>query len=240
MKQRLDLALVSRNLCRSRTEAQDRITHGKVLVNSIVETKPAKEVSDSDIIRVIEYMPFVGRGGVKLQHAIEYFHIDVGGKIVLDVGSSTGGFTDCLLQNGAQKVFSVDVGTFQMADSLRHDPRVILMEQTDIREATLPEKVVGVVVDVSFISLSKIFPSLQKFVLPGAFIVALIKPQFEVGQANLGKGGIVTNEQSREDAITAVLTSARDNGISIRDVTPSPIVGGDGNKEFLLFGTYAL
>lgn len=240
MKQRLDLAIVSRNLSRSRTEAQDRITHGKVLVNSVVETKPAKEVSDSDVIRITEYMPFVGRGGVKLQHAIEYFHIDVGGKTILDVGSSTGGFTDCLLQNGAQKVYAVDVGTFQMADSLRHNPHVVLMEQTDIREAVLPEKVEGIVVDVSFISLSKIFSSLPQFVLPGAFIIALIKPQFEVGQANLGKGGIVTNDQAREDAITHVLKSARDNGISIRDVTPSPIVGGDGNKEFLLYGTYAL
>ncbi len=240
MKQRLDLAIVSRNLSRSRTEAQDRITHGKVLVNGVVETKPAKEVSDSDVIRITEHMPFVGRGGVKLQHALEYFHIDVGGKTILDVGSSTGGFTDCLLQNGAQKVYAVDVGTFQMADSLRNNPHVVLMEQTDIREAILPEKVAGIVVDVSFISLSKIFSSLQKFVAPGAFIVALIKPQFEVGQANIGKGGVVTNDDAREDAITQVLKSATENGISIRDVTPSPIVGGDGNKEFLLFGTYAL
>ncbi|MFZ2151999.1 MAG: TlyA family RNA methyltransferase [Minisyncoccia bacterium] len=240
MKQRLDLAIVSRNLSRSRTEAHDRITHGKVLVNGVVETKPAKEVSDSDVIRITEYMPFVGRGGVKLQHALEYFHIDVGGKTILDVGSSTGGFTDCLLQNGAQKVYAVDVGTFQMADSLRNNPHVVLMEQTDIREAVLPEKVAGVVVDVSFISLSKIFPSLSEFVAPGAFIVALIKPQFEVGQTNIGKGGVVTSDDAREDAITQVLKSATENGISIRDVTPSPIVGGDGNKEFLLFGTYAL
>lgn len=240
MKQRLDLAIVSRNLCRSRTEAQDRITHGKVLVNGTVETKPAKEVSDSDVIRITEYMPFVGRGGVKLQHAIEYFHIDVSGKTFLDVGSSTGGFTDCLLQNGAQKVYAVDVGTFQMSDTLRADSRVVVMEQTDIRTATIPEKVDGIVVDVSFISLTKIFPSLSKFVLPGGCIVALIKPQFEVGQANLGKGGIVVSEQAREDAVTAVLKSATENGISIRDVTPSPIVGGDGNKEFLLYGTYAL
>lgn len=240
MKQRLDLAIVSRNLSRSRNEAQDRITHGKVLVNGVVETKPAKEVADSDIIRITEYMPFVGRGGIKLQHAIEYFHIEAQGKTFLDVGSSTGGFTDCLLQNGAQKVYAVDVGTFQMADSLRHDPRVVLMEQTDIREAVLPEKVDGIVVDVSFISLSKIFSSLSKFAAPGAFIVALIKPQFEVGQANIGKGGVVTNDEAREDAIANVLKNATENGISIRDVTPSPIVGGDGNKEFLLFGIYAL
>jgi 23S rRNA (cytidine1920-2'-O)/16S rRNA (cytidine1409-2'-O)-methyltransferase len=136
-------------------------------------------------------------------------------------------------------VYAVDVGTFQMADSLRNNAQVVLMEQTDIREAALPEKVEGIVVDVSFISLSKIFSSLLKFAAPGAFIVALIKPQFEVGQANLGKGGIVTNDNAREDAITQVLKSATENGISIRDVTPSPIVGGDGNKEFLLYGTYA-
>ncbi len=239
MKQRLDLAIVSRSLCRSRTEAQDRITHGKVLVNGVVETKPAKEVSDTDVIRITEYMPFASRGGVKLQHAVEYFHIDVSGKTFLDVGSSTGGFTDCLLQNGAQKVYAVDVGTFQMSDTLRTDSRVVVMEQTDIREAVLPERVHGIVVDVSFISLTKIFPSLSKFVLPGGCIVALIKPQFEVGQANVGKGGIVTSDQAREDAITQVLKSAAENGISIRDVTPSPIVGGDGNKEFLLYGTYA-
>lgn len=238
MKQRLDLSIVSRNLSRSRTEAQDRITHGKVLVNGLVETKPAKEVGDSDIIRITEQMPFVGRGGVKLQHAIEYFNIDVKDKIVLDVGSSTGGFTDCLLQNGAQKVYSIDVGTFQMADSLRNNQRVVLMEQTDIREAVLPEKVAGIVVDVSFISLSKIFSSLSKFAMPGSFIIALIKPQFEVGQANVGKGGIVTSDQARENAVTQVLKSATENGISIRDVTASPIVGGDGNKEFLLYGIY--
>lgn len=239
MKQRLDLAIVSRSLARSRTEAQDRITHGKVLVNGAVETKPAKEVGDADLIRITEYIPFVGRGGVKLQHAIEYFRIDIKDKVILDVGSSTGGFTDCLLQNGAQKVYAVDVGTFQMADSLRNDSRVVLMEQTDIREAVLPEKVDAIVVDVSFISLSKILPSLKQFVKPGAPIIALIKPQFEVGQANLGKGGVVTNEQAREDAITTVLKSAAENGISIRDVTASPIVGGDGNKEFLLYGVYA-
>jgi len=238
MKQRLDLSIVSRNLSRSRTEAQDRITHGKVLVNGLVETKPAKEVGDSDIIRITEQMPFVGRGGVKLQHAIEYFNIDVKDKIVLDVGSSTGGFTDCLLQNGAQKVYSIDVGTFQMADSLRNNQRVVLMEQTDIREAVLPEKVAGIVVDVSFISLSKIFSSLSKFAMPGSFIIALIKPQFEVGQVNVGKGGIVTSDQARENAVTQVLKSATENGISIRDVTASPIVGGDGNKEFLLYGIY--
>lgn len=240
MKQRLDLAIVSRNLSRSRTEAQDRITHGKVLVNGVIETKPAKEVSDGDVIRITEQMPFASRGGVKLQHALEYFHIDVQDKTILDVGSSTGGFTDCLLQNGTRKVYAVDVGTFQMVDSLRNDKRVVLMEKTDIREAVLPEKVEGIVVDVSFISLSKIFPSLAKFALPGAFIVALIKPQFEVGQANIGKGGIVTSEDAREDAITHVLKSATENRISIRDVTPSPIVGGDGNKEFLLYGIYAL
>lgn len=238
MKQRLDLAILSRGLSRSRTEAQDRISHGKVTVNGVVETKTAKEVVDSDVIRITEYMPFVSRGGMKLQHALEHFHVDVTGKIVLDVGSSTGGFTDCLLQNGAQKVYAVDVGSFQMSDSLRFNPKVVLMEQTDIRTAEVNEKVSGIVIDVSFISLSKVFPSLKRFVDSGAFIIALLKPQFEVGQSNLGKGGIVKDESAREDAITNVLKSALENGISIRDVTPSPIVGGDGNKEFLLFGTF--
>lgn len=238
MKQRLDLSIVSRGLCKSRTEAQDRITHGKVTVNGVVETRPAKEVGDSDVIRITEHMPFVSRGGVKLQHALEHFQVDVAGKIILDVGSSTGGFTDCLLQNGAQKVYAVDVGSFQMSDALRFNPKVILFEQTDIRTADIPEKVSGIVIDVSFISLSKIFPSLKKFVESGAFIIALLKPQFEVGQANLGKGGIVRDDNAREEAIHAVLASALENGIAIKDVTPSPIVGGDGNKEFLLFGTF--
>lgn len=238
MKQRLDIAIVSRGLCKSRSEAQDRITHGKVLVNGVVETKPAKEVGDSDVIRITEHMPFVSRGGVKLQHALEHFHIDVSGKVILDVGSSTGGFTDCLLQNGAQKVYAVDVGSFQMSDSLRFNPKVVLLEQTDIRIATIPEKASGIVVDVSFISLSKVFPSLKKFVESGAFIVALLKPQFEVGQANLGKGGIVKDDKAREEVIHSVLASAVENGIRIHDVVPSPIVGGDGNKEFLLFGTF--
>ncbi len=238
MKQRLDLALVSRNLTKSRNEAQDRIVHGKVLVNGIVEKKPAKEVSDTDTIRVTEYMPYVGRGGLKLEHALSHFKIGVEGNTILDVGSSTGGFTDCLLQWGAAKVYAVDVGTFQMSDRLRTDKRVVLMEQTDIRSASIPELVDGIVVDVSFISLSKVFPSLQKFAKPGAFLIALIKPQFEVGQALLGKGGIVHDEVARKQVVTDVLQSATQSGVHIKDVTDSPIVGGDGNKEFLLYGVY--
>ena len=236
MKQRLDVALVSRDMCKSRTEAQDRIIHGKVLVNGAVEKKSAKEISDSDVLRVTEYMPYVGRGGLKLEHALDHFKIDVNSFTVLDIGSSTGGFTDCVLQHGAKKVYAVDVGTFQLAHSLRNDPRVILMEQTDIREAILPEKVDCIVIDVSFISLSKIFPIVTRFTKQGAVLFALVKPQFEVGQGNIGKNGIVTDEKAREDAITKVLISATENGIAIQEVTGSPIAGGDGNKEFLLYG----
>ena len=239
MKQRLDLSIVSRNLARSRTEAQDRISHGKVLVNGVVETKASKEVSDADIIRVTERMPYVGRGGIKLEHALTYFKIDLKNKIVLDVGSSTGGFTDCALAHGAQKVYAVDVGTFQMVEQLRFDPRVVLMEQTDIRETVLPEKVDCIVIDVSFISLTKVASAVARHARPGAVLVALVKPQFEVGQGNIGKQGIVTDEAKREESVTRVLESFIESGVRIHDVTPSPILGGDGNKEFLLYGTYA-
>lgn len=240
MKQRLDMSIVSRNLSRSRTEAQDLITHGKVTVNGVVETKSAKDVSDTDVIRVTERSPYVSRGGLKLEQALTHFRIDVAGKTFLDIGSSTGGFTDCLLSRGARKVYAVDVGTFQMNEGLRNDPRIILMEQTDIREAILPERVDGVVIDVSFISLTKIFPSLQKFLEHGAMVIALVKPQFEVGQAGIGKGGIVRDDGLRAQAITDVLQAATSAGIAMKDVIDSPILGGDGNKEFLLYGTYAV
>lgn len=239
MKERLDRALVSRNLVRSRTEAQELIRHGKVLVNKQVISKPSFEVSDADIIRVTERLPYVSRGGLKLQHALEHFAIDVRAKIVLDIGSSTGGFTDCLLQNGAVRVYAVDVGTFQMEQKLRGDSRVVLMEQTDIRNLSqLPEKVDGIVIDVSFISLEHIFPSITRFLKPGGFVIALVKPQFEVGRGNLNKHGVVINEETRKAALTKILTVATQSDLTIKNVTESPILGGDGNKEFLLLCEY--
>lgn len=239
MKERLDRALVSRNLVRSRTEAQDLIRHGKVLVNKQMVSKPSAEVTDTDLIRVTERLPYVSRGGLKLQHALEHFSIAVREKLILDVGSSTGGFTDCLLQNGAARVYAVDVGTFQMEQKLRNDSRVVLMEQTDIRNlSALPEKVDGIVIDVSFISLVYIFPSINHFLKPGGFVVALVKPQFEVGRGNLNKHGIVIDETARKDALTKVLATATQSGLTIKNVTESPILGGDGNKEFLLLCEY--
>lgn len=239
MKQRLDLTLVSRNLTRSRTEAQDLIRHGKVSVNKSVVTKPSALVEDADSIRVTDRIPFVSRGGLKLQHALEHFGISVTEKTILDIGSSTGGFTDCLLQNGAHRVYAVDVGTFQMEHLLRTDERIVLMEQTDIRNVThLGERMDGAVIDVSFISLTLIFPTLERFLKPGAFVIALVKPQFEVGKANLNKQGIVTNDEVRKEAVAKVLLSAQQAWLTIAGVTESPILGGDGNKEFLLLSYF--
>lgn len=238
-KIRLDKLLVDRAIVESREKGQALIFAGQVLVNGQkVDKAGALVPQDSDIRILGERMPFVSRGGLKLEAALRAFGIEVNGKKALDVGASTGGFTDCLLQNGVLKVYAVDVGYGQMAWKLQQDPRVVLMDRTNIREIDplrIPEQVDIAVIDVSFISLEKVVPAVLRFLRPGADIIALIKPQFEVGKDLVGKGGIVRDESARTAAVENIRTLFRDSGLDEKGVVPSPITGQDGNVEYLIY-----
>jgi len=239
VKLRLDRLLVERGFVESRERGQAIIIAGQVLVNGQkVEKSGSLVPGDADIRILGEQMPYVSRGGLKLEKALAEFTIDVKEKTCLDVGASTGGFTDCLLQQGANKVYAVDVGYGQMAWKVRQDPRVVVIERTNIREmdaALIPEKADIAVIDVSFISLEKVIPSILLFLNPGAGIIALIKPQFEVGRGQVGKGGIVRDEASRAAAVEKVKTAFQNNGLDVKGIIPSPITGQDGNVEYLIY-----
>lgn len=250
-KVRIDKLLSERGLAQSREKAQALIMAGCVLVNEVPVTKVGKLIDPAAKIRITgQDHPYVGRGGVKLAHALKEFKIDVKGKVCIDVGASTGGFTDCLLQNGAAKVYAIDVGYGQLDWKLRNDKRVVVMERTNIRKvAKLPscqvtklaelanlqtcQPVNLVVIDVSFISLEKVFPSVDKLLETGGTIIALIKPQFEAGRGNVGKGGIVRDEGVRQECVKKVCEAAVSLGWALKGTTPSPITGADGNVEFL-------
>jgi 23S rRNA (cytidine1920-2'-O)/16S rRNA (cytidine1409-2'-O)-methyltransferase len=235
---RADLALLEQGLAPSRERARSLILAGEVLAGDRPVEKAGDLVAVDAPLRLRNApMPYVSRGGVKLAHALATFGIDVGGRVGLDAGASTGGFTDCLLQAGAARVYCVDVGYGQLDAKIANDPRTVVIDRTNIRNATadlLPEKVDLAVVDVSFISLALILPALLGLVRPAAPIVALVKPQFEVGRARVGKGGIVRDEGARAEALLAVAAAARSLGYSVLGDTVSPITGGKGNVEFLL------
>lgn len=242
-KVRIDKLLMDRSLVPSGQKAQSLIMTGRVLVNEMPVTKAGQMVDPLALIRIAgSEHPYVGRGGIKLAHAISEFHMDIKGKICVDVGSSTGGFTDCLLQNGAARVYAIDVGYGQLDWKLRNDPRVVVMERTNIRKVN---RLLGLqvtrldmlldmaVIDVSFISLGKVFPHVDKLLKSGAMIVALIKPQFEAGRALVGKGGIVRDESVRQECVVKVCSEAERIGWLKKGVIQSPITGADGNVEFL-------
>ena len=237
-KVRIDLLLVDRGLAESRERGQAMILAGQVLVNGEKRDKAGSRVPEDADIRILgEQLRYVSRGGLKLEAALREFTVDVQGRTALDVGASTGGFTDCLLQHGAGKVYAVDVGYGQMAWKLRQDPRVVLIERVNIRHidpALVPEPVDIAVIDVSFISLENVVPSILQFLKSRAEIVALIKPQFEVGKGEVGKGGIVRDEGARNAAVERVTDFFRKRGFDVRGVVPSPITGQDGNVEFLI------
>jgi len=237
-KQRLDKLMMERGLTPSRERAQALIMAGQVVVGEHTVDKAGQQVPiDSDIRIKGEILPFVSRGGLKLRKALDEFRIDVSGQVAIDVGASTGGFTDCLLQAGAEKVFAVDVGYGQLAWSLRQDTRVVSMEKTNIRNL-LPEHLQQVpdlaVIDASFISLSKVLLPTVSLVKPGGSIIALIKPQFEVGKGEVGKGGIVRDPAAHEKAIEGVRQAALGLGLIVEGLCDSPIKGADGNREFLI------
>lgn len=237
-KQRLDKLMVERGLVPSREKAQALIMAGQVVVGDHAADKAGQQVRVDAEIRIKgEVLPYVGRGGLKLRKALDEFGVDVNGQAALDVGASTGGFTDCLLQAGARKVFAVDVGYGQLAWKLRQDPKVINLEKTNIRYLTsdkLDEVPDLAVIDASFISLGKVLPAVAGLVRPGGRIIALIKPQFEVGRGEVGKGGIVRDPAAHEKAVSGVRQAAAELGIQVRGVCDSPILGADGNREFLI------
>ncbi|HKB79243.1 MAG TPA: TlyA family RNA methyltransferase [Thermoanaerobaculia bacterium] len=237
-KSRLDLALVARGLVESRTRAQSLIMARRVRVNGEFVDKPGAAVHDDDALEIVEREhPWVGRGGIKLAHALKEFAIDVRGKTCADIGASTGGFTDVLLQHGAAKVYAIDVGYGQLDASLRNDPRVVVREKVNARflqPSDFDEPIDFVSIDVSFISLELILPVVAP-ILRGQ-LVALIKPQFEVGRGEVGKGGIVRDPDKRAAAVQAVVDFARQTGFDVRRVIESPVTGAEGNVEYLMWG----
>jgi 23S rRNA (cytidine1920-2'-O)/16S rRNA (cytidine1409-2'-O)-methyltransferase len=243
-KTRLDLLVVEKELAPSRERARSLIMAGKIRVNGQPVDKPGRQVSPEDSIECTgKMLPFVSRGGLKLQQALQEFRVDVRERTCLDVGASTGGFTDCLLQNGAAHVFAVDVGYGQLAWKLRTDPRVTVMERTNIRRldaAEIPSPVDLAVIDVSFISLRIVVPATLKFLKAGAPIVALIKPQFEIGKGRVGKGGVVRKPAHHQEVIDGLSTFFTAAGLAVQGLIPSPVKGPKGNVEFLVYLTVCL
>ena len=235
---RLDILLVDRGMAGSRDRAQALILAAKVLVDGRSVTKAGQKVPAAADIRIIgEDIPFVSRGGVKLQHALSSFQIDVRGLVAMDVGASTGGFTDCLLQNGALRVYAVDVGYGQLAWKLRRDNRVVVLERKNIRHLPaelIPEPITLATVDASFISLTLVIPAVRRFLAAEAILVALIKPQFEAGRERVGKGGVVRDPAIHTQVCDSVKTFCEAEGFAVTGIVPSPLTGPKGNREFLL------
>ena len=237
-KQRLDRLLVEKGIAPSRQRAQAMIMSGKVLVNNRPVDKAGFLVGQNDGIELKgKDIPYVSRGGLKLEGALQSFELSPAGFVCLDVGASTGGFTDCLLQNGAARVYAVDVGYGQLAWKLRQDPRVAVIERTNIRHMqtdAIPESVDLATIDVSFISLKIVVPAVAGFLKNGARILALIKPQFEVGKDQVGKGGVVRDANLHTRVIQSLTAFFVELGFLSQPVIPSPILGPKGNREFFI------
>jgi 23S rRNA (cytidine1920-2'-O)/16S rRNA (cytidine1409-2'-O)-methyltransferase len=237
MKQRLDRLLVERGLAESREKAQALIMAGEVVVNGQKALKPGHSVDAASKIAVTGKPPYVSRGGVKLAAALDRFAIDVAGAICLDIGSSTGGFTDCLLGRGAARVHAVDVGSAQLDWKLRNDPRVVVHEGINarlLRFEDIGEPVDLVTIDVSFISVTLILPAVAPLLRANGRMVILVKPQFEVGKGQVGKGGIVRRPELHQEVCARVDQAVKNLGFTT-DIMDSPILGAEGNKEFLLY-----
>lgn len=254
MKERLDRILVSKGIVKSRELARSLIIEGKIFVDGKKITKAGTPVSDASEILLRDHgLPFVSRGGLKLDAALTFFSIDASDMVILDVGSSSGGFTDCLLKRGARKIYCVDVGYGQLAWELRKDPRVVLLERTNIKYLDdmikrQDPRIMGEIfddlktgridmaaIDVSFISLTKVVPEAMKFVKRTGEVLALVKPQFEVGKGEVGKGGIVRDEQKRLSAVTRVREDLEAIGLRTEGVFESPVRGQKGNVEYFLY-----
>ena len=239
MKERLDVLLVKKGLAPSREKAKTMIMEGNVFVNNQREDKAGTNIPEDAVIEIKgNTLKYVSRGGLKLEKAMTHFGISLEDKICMDIGASTGGFTDCMLQNGAKKVYAVDVGYGQFAWKLRTDERVVCMEKTNIRYVT-PEDIADVLdfasVDVSFISLAKVLPAAKELLRDEGEMVCLIKPQFEAGREKVGKKGVVRDPAVHREVIEKVITDARELGFSILHLEYSPIKGPEGNIEYLIY-----
>ncbi|MBX3006272.1 MAG: TlyA family RNA methyltransferase [Anaerolineales bacterium] len=236
-KQRADLLLVQRGLAETRSQAQRLLMAGQVRVNGQLVDKAGALLPEDAAMELAARPPFVSRGGEKLQAALDGFAISVEGWVAADVGSSTGGFTDCLLQRGAAKVYAIDVGKGQLHWQLRQDGRVVVMEETNARNvAALPELVDGVVVDASFISLKTLLPVFQSWLKPGGQVVALIKPQFEAGKKEVARGkGVIRDASVHRRVLEDTLAFVSQRGLALRGLLRSPVLGPKGNVEFLLW-----
>lgn len=240
-KERLDLLLVQKGLVTSRERAKACIMAGLVFVDGQKVDKAGTNVShEANIVVHGDSIGYVSRGGLKLEKALKFFDLNINGKVMADIGASTGGFTDCALKNGAAKVFAIDVGYGQLAWSLRTDSRVINMERTNIRQVTLADlgqPVDFITIDVAFISLTKVLPVVKEILTPDGLVVALIKPQFEAGREKVGKKGVVKDPLVHIEVITAILAAAQSTGLTPINLTYSPIKGPEGNIEYLVLLT---
>jgi 23S rRNA (cytidine1920-2'-O)/16S rRNA (cytidine1409-2'-O)-methyltransferase len=252
MKRRIDQLLVDRGFAESRHKAQALLLAGQILVKEQKVEKPGQLIDSEAEIRVLRQLQFASRAGAKLQGALDHFHISIAGRVCADLGASTGGFTDCLLQNGASRIYAFDVGKGQLAWKLQCDPRVIVRDEFNVRAispADLPEEVSFISIDLSFISVTKILPSLKESLIhprevanakaaesamDPVDIVVLVKPQFEVGKGEVGKGGIVRDPDKRIKALETIVDFALQKSFRVLGSIPSPVAGAGGNQEFLL------
>jgi 23S rRNA (cytidine1920-2'-O)/16S rRNA (cytidine1409-2'-O)-methyltransferase len=235
VRRRVDTLVMEKGLAESREKARALVMAGKVLVDGETVVKPGAMVKDEVMVKVLQGLPFVSRGGLKLDYALDQFDVDVMGRTALDIGASTGGFTDCLLKRGVARVYAVDVGYGQLDWQLRSDSRVVVMERVNARHLmSLDERVDIATIDVSFISVEKVLPNMTSLVKEGGCIVVLFKPQFEVGRGQVGKGGIVRDPLLHARSLGHFIGWAIEYGFRIRGLIPSPILGAEGNKEFLL------
>ncbi len=237
-RQRIDTLLLERGLVESQTKAQDLVMAGLVLVSGQVAVKPGTLASREAEIKIVEKSPFVSRGGVKLEYVLEEFHLDVSEKVAADIGASKGGFTDCLLKRGANRVYAVDVGYGQLDYGLRNDPRVAVMERVNARyPLNLPEKLDLAVLDLSFISVEKVIPSVAKMLKDSGYLIVLIKPQFESLKSEVGRRGIVKDSLVHARVLGRFVTWAIKHNFRFKGLVDSPITGASGNREFFILLT---
>jgi len=234
-KQRIDSLLVERGLVDSRAKAQALIMAGEVVVAGKAAIKPGTLVPEDTVITILEPPPFVSRGGIKLEYALDQFQLEVASKVAADIGASTGGFTDCLLKRGASRVYAIDVGYGQLDYHLRQDPRVVVMDRVNARyPISLPEKVDLATIDVSFISVEKVIPSVAGLLNDDGYIIVLIKPQFEAKRAEVGKGGIIKEPTVHARVLGRFIAWIIEHNFSLGGLVASPILGASGNREFFI------
>jgi 23S rRNA (cytidine1920-2'-O)/16S rRNA (cytidine1409-2'-O)-methyltransferase len=237
-KQRLDNLLVAKELAENKKIAQALIMAGKVTVSGRVITKPGTQVDEDAELELAEKLPYVSRGGIKLAQALDEFKLDVASLTAMDVGASTGGFTDCLLQRGAKRVYAIDVGYGQLDYKLRQDPRVVVMERVNTHHPfSLPEKVNTATIDLSFISVTSVMPNVIEHLMEPGYIIVLFKPQFEAKRNEVPKGGVIKDPQVHALVLGRFIVWATEHDLRLRGLVASPILGAEGNKEFLVFLT---